>query len=58
MTREEFTASPVINKAYRVNARTYLSFERTLTGIARDVFCAPAGAWLWSEDIDILGVPF
>jgi hypothetical protein len=57
MTREEFTASPVINKAYRVNARTYLSFERTLTGIARDVFCQPAGTWLWSEDIDILGVP-
>jgi len=33
-----------------------LSFG-TLTGIARDVFCQPAGTWLWGDDIDIFGVP-
>jgi hypothetical protein len=55
--RNEFMASPAFKKAYRVNARTYLSFEKTLTGIARDVFCQAAGTWLWGEDIDIFGVP-
>jgi len=57
LTRDEFIASPACRKAYRVNSRTYLSFERTLTGLARDVFCQADGQWLWGEDIDILGVP-
>ena len=57
VTRNEFATSPVFRRAYRVNARTYFSFDRALTGIARDVFCTNAGQWLWDQNAEVLGIP-
>jgi hypothetical protein len=54
---EEFKASGAFRKAYRINSRTYVTFENSLTGIARDVFSTSAGQWLWNENPDIFGVP-
>lgn len=57
LPRGEFATSSGYRRAYWVNPRTLLSFEKSLTGITKDLFCTAAGQWLWDENSDILRVP-